>query len=108
MKSFETDVRKSPIVFLCSPYADLIEEREAVIHVLEKLKLRHNCMEFFGARTEKPIETSLSGIIGQVASRLRPYHMEKTVEYTGRASGRDAREQYRICLIRLSQAYTAR
>lgn len=62
MKSFETDVRKSPIVFLCSPYADLIEEREAVIHVLEKLKLRHNCMEFFGARTEKPVETSLSEV----------------------------------------------
>lgn len=62
MKSSETDIGKSPIVFLCSPYADLIEEREAVIHVLEKLKLRHNCMEFFGARTEKPIETSLSEV----------------------------------------------
>lgn len=59
MKSFETDVRESPIVFLCSPFIDLMEERKAILYVFEKLKLRHNCMEFFGARTDKPIETSL-------------------------------------------------
>jgi len=62
MKFFETDDSKSPIVFLCSPSVDLIEEREAVIYVLEKLRLRHNCMEFFGARTERPIDTSLSEV----------------------------------------------
>lgn len=62
MNFFKPYVRKSPIVFLCSPYVDLIEERKAIIYVFEKLKLRHNCMEFFGARTDKPIETSLSEV----------------------------------------------
>jgi len=62
MKLSLSSIRKSPIVFLCSPFVDLIEERKAVIHVLEQLNIKHNCMELFGARTDKPIETSLSEV----------------------------------------------
>lgn len=56
------DVGKVYTVFVCGPYGDLTDEREAVINVLEKLRLRHNCMEFFGARAESSIEVSLSEV----------------------------------------------
>ena len=49
-------------VFICGTYIDLIEEREAIIDVLNRLRLRHNCMEVFGARPENPIKISLSEV----------------------------------------------
>ena len=57
-----SNLEKLPIVFVCSPLEDLVEERRAVIYALEKLQLKHNCMETFGARTVKPIETALSEV----------------------------------------------
>ena len=55
-------MRKSLTVFVCSTYADLIEEREAVLQVIRKLQHQHDSMEFFGARTDLPIETCLEEV----------------------------------------------
>jgi hypothetical protein len=49
-------------VFICGTYGDLLEERKAVIKVLERLKMRHASMEFFGARANQPIETCLAEV----------------------------------------------
>jgi hypothetical protein len=49
-------------VFLCSTYSDLTEEREAVLDAIRRLQLKHDSMEFFGARTNQPIETCLAEV----------------------------------------------
>ncbi len=49
-------------VFVCSPFEDLIEERKAVIYAIQKLGLRDNCMELFGARIGSPIKTCLDEV----------------------------------------------
>jgi hypothetical protein len=49
-------------VFLCSTYSDLAKEREAVLDAVRRLQLQHDAMEFFGARTEQPIETCLDEV----------------------------------------------
>jgi hypothetical protein len=54
----------SHTVFVCSTYLDLIKEREAVLDGIRKLQLRHNSMEFFGARPAKPLEVCLSELRG--------------------------------------------
>lgn len=55
-------MRKSLTVFVCSTYSDLAEEREAVLQALRKLQHQHDSMEFFGARTNLPIETCLEEV----------------------------------------------
>jgi serine phosphatase RsbU (regulator of sigma subunit) len=50
------------MVFLCGTFADLAREREAVRRVVEDLEHRHQAMEFFGARTDRPIETCLEEV----------------------------------------------
>lgn len=57
-----TDSRKSFLVFVSGPYDDLEDERRAVIVALQKLQLPQICMEFFGARSKNPLETSLSEV----------------------------------------------
>jgi len=47
------------VVFVCSTYRDLVDEREAVMDAILRLQLQHDSMEFFGAREDRPIETSL-------------------------------------------------
>jgi hypothetical protein len=51
-----------PKVFISSTFEDLIPEREKVIYVLNRLHLFYNAMEFFGARTDKSLETCLMEI----------------------------------------------
>lgn len=49
-------------VFICSPYSDLVEERESVLDAVRRLHLLHGSMEFFGARPRGPLETSLEEV----------------------------------------------
>ncbi|MBI5557691.1 MAG: TIR domain-containing protein [Deltaproteobacteria bacterium] len=49
-------------VFICSTFADLVGEREAVLEAVRKLQLRHDSMEFFGARPGLPIDTCLEEV----------------------------------------------
>jgi DNA-binding Lrp family transcriptional regulator len=49
-------------VFICSTFADLVDEREAVLDAVRKLQLQHDSMEFFGARPGLPIETCLAEV----------------------------------------------
>src|SRR5262249_40535873 len=48
--------------FICSTFADLSTEREAVLDVVRRLQLQHGSMEFFGARSQRPIETCLDEV----------------------------------------------
>ena len=49
-------------VFVCSTYADLSDEREAVLDAIRRLQLQHDSMEFFGARANQPIATCLKEV----------------------------------------------
>jgi len=53
---------KTHLVFLCSTYADLVQERQAIINGILRLRLQHDSMEYFGARPDSPIEASLSEV----------------------------------------------
>jgi hypothetical protein len=55
-------MKQTLTVFLCSTYADLTEERAAVLDAVRRLQLQHDSMEFFGARADLPIETCLSEV----------------------------------------------
>jgi TIR domain/Domain of unknown function (DUF4062) len=55
-------MNSSLTVFVCSTYSDLIEEREAVLDAIRRLRLQHDSMEFFGARPDTPIETCLKEV----------------------------------------------
>jgi len=52
----------SVVVFVCSTYSDLAAERSSVLEGIRRLQLRHDSMEFFGARPEAPIETCLEEV----------------------------------------------
>jgi Domain of unknown function (DUF4062) len=47
-------------VFVCSTFSDLSQERDQVLDAIKRVKLQHDSMEFFGARSEQPIETCLN------------------------------------------------
>lgn len=49
-------------VFVCATYADLSEERGAVLDAIQRLQLQYDSMEFFGARPEQPIDTCLGEV----------------------------------------------
>jgi len=49
-------------VFVCGTFSDLGVEREAALDSIIRLQLRHDSMEFFGARAEQPIETCLEEV----------------------------------------------
>jgi hypothetical protein len=49
-------------VFVCSTFSDLSQEREGVLDAIRRLKLQHDSMEFFGARSKQPIETCLQEV----------------------------------------------
>lgn len=49
-------------VFLCSTFADLSDERKKILQAIRKLQLLHDSMDFFGARTDQPIETCLKEV----------------------------------------------
>jgi len=91
-------------VFLCSTYSDLIDERAAVLRVIQQLQLLHSSMEFFGARPETPLETVLEEvrssdivvvIIGYRYGTLVP---NKRVSYT-EVEYKEAWENNKPCLV---------
>jgi hypothetical protein len=49
-------------VFVCSTFSDLSDEREGVLDAIRRLKLQHDSMEFFGARSGQPIGTCLQEV----------------------------------------------
>jgi hypothetical protein len=49
-------------VFVCSTYADLAEERGLVLDAIRRLQQQHHAMEYFGARSDAPIETCLEEV----------------------------------------------
>jgi hypothetical protein len=49
-------------IFVCSTFSDLSAEREAVLDAIRRLKLQHDSMEYFGARTQQPLETCLQEV----------------------------------------------
>ncbi len=49
-------------VFVCSTFDDLEQEREAVLDAIRRVQQRHNAMEFFGARPERPIDICLEEV----------------------------------------------
>jgi Domain of unknown function (DUF4062) len=53
---------RSFTVFVCSTFDDLEQQREAVLDAIRRVKSRHNAMELFGARTERPIEVCLDEV----------------------------------------------
>jgi hypothetical protein len=55
-------MKASITVFVCGTYADLSAERGAVLDALQRLQLKHQSMEFFGARPERSIETCLAEV----------------------------------------------
>jgi len=99
-------MKSSLTVFICSTYSDLSAEREAVLEAVRKLQLRHDSMEFFGARPSLPIETCLEEvrrsnilvvIVGHKYGSLVP---DKTISF----SEAEYSEGYRLgkpCLVYL-------
>src|SRR2546425_97051 len=55
-------MKSSLTVFLCSTFDDLSEERERVLDAVRRLQLQHDSMEFFGARSDRSIETCLAEV----------------------------------------------
>ena len=54
---------KSPLkVFLCSTVLDLSDERERVLDAIRRLQFQHHSMEFFGARTDQPMESCFAEV----------------------------------------------
>ena len=51
-----------PVVFVCGTSADLRAERGGVLDAIQRLSLRSHSMEFFGARTKRPVETCLEEV----------------------------------------------
>ncbi|HEY1329268.1 MAG TPA: TIR domain-containing protein [Casimicrobiaceae bacterium] len=49
-------------IFVCSTFGDLSQEREGVLDAVRRLKLKHDSMEFFGARATQPLETCLQEV----------------------------------------------
>jgi len=55
-------MNSSLTVFVCSTFSDLSEERKGVLDAIRRLQLKHDSMEFFGARADQPIETCLTEV----------------------------------------------
>jgi hypothetical protein len=49
-------------VFICGTFADLKEERLAVLEVAEALRVKYDAMEYFGARDSRPLEVCLDEV----------------------------------------------
>jgi putative nucleotidyltransferase with HDIG domain len=57
------DPMNNPLkVFLCSTVLDLSDERERVLDAIRRLQFQHHSMEFFGARTDQPIESCFAEV----------------------------------------------
>lgn len=49
-------------VFICGTFADLQQERRSVLEAVEALRLRHDSMEYFGARDARPLDVCLEEV----------------------------------------------
>lgn len=49
-------------VFICGTFRDLKEERQAVLEAIRRVKMEHDSMEYFGARPDRPLNTSLDEV----------------------------------------------
>jgi len=97
-------MKKGITVFLCSTYSDLIEERRATLSAIEALKLEHESMEFFGARSEQPLDACLSEvresnvivvIVGHKYGSLVPGAKYSFTE----AEYKEAHKHKKLCLV---------
>jgi len=88
-------------VFLSSPFEDLRNHRRKVWKTLEKYDVNIRGMEKFGARTEKPLETSLAEVeqsdvyVGIIAYRLGTIN-KKTGKSITQLEYEKAYELYRL------------
>lgn len=55
-------MKKSLRVFISSTFADLTDEREAVLEAIRRLQHQYGLMELLGARAERPIETCIAEV----------------------------------------------
>ena len=55
-------MKKPLTIFVSSTRTDLVDEREAVFEAIKRLQHQYDSMEFFGARSEQPIETCLAEV----------------------------------------------
>lgn len=56
-------IMKRPfVVFLSSTKYDLAGEREAALEAIRRINLNHDCMEYFGARHDQPLEVCLKEV----------------------------------------------
>jgi len=96
---------KRPVtVFICSTFSDLSGEREAVMNAVRRLQLRHDSMEFFGARSGQPLETCLSEVRKSDVLVVIVGHLYGTITPEKRISFSEAEydEGYRLrkpCLV---------
>lgn len=95
-------------VFLCSTFIDLAEERKLVLETIRRLKLEHDSMEFFGARSKLPIKTCLEEvrksdvlvvIVGHRYGNLVP---RRRVSFS-EAEYREGHRQQKPCLVYLRE-----
>ena len=49
-------------IFVCSTFADLVDERKAVLDAIRRLQLQHDSMEYFGARPNAALETCIDEV----------------------------------------------
>jgi putative nucleotidyltransferase with HDIG domain len=91
-------------VFLCSTFIDLTKERKLVLETIRRLKLQHDSMEFFGARSKLSIKTCLEEvrnsdvlivIVGHRYGNLVP---RRKVSFS-EAEYREAHRQKKPCLV---------
>lgn len=91
-------------VFVCSTFIDLAEERKLVLETIRRLKLEHDSMEFFGARSKLPIKTCLEEvrksdvlvvIVGNRYGNLVP---RRRVSFS-EAEYREGHRQQKPCLV---------
>ncbi len=55
-------MKKLLTIFISSTVADLSNERKSVLDAIKALQLKHESMEYFGARPSRPIETCLEEV----------------------------------------------
>lgn len=103
-----TETEKIIRVFVCSTFIDLVKERKLVLETIRRLKLQHDSMEFFGARSKLPIKTCLEEvrksdvlvvIVGHRYGNLVP---RRRVSFS-EAEYREGHRQQKPCLVYLRE-----
>ncbi len=96
----------TPQIFVCSTYSDLVPQRKAVFEAIENLQLQWESMEFFGARSDQPIEACLDQVrrsdvlIVLVGHRYGSLVPEQGISFT-EAEYDEGRRLEKTCLVYL-------